>query len=68
MDNKSSTSDGAPMTLDPASGGSLQPMPPLEALSEVVVMPDPEALAREAAQRFSELVREAAGSRGRFLP
>jgi 6-phosphogluconolactonase len=34
--------------------------------AEIVVVPDVEALAREAAQRFVELAREAAGSRGRF--
>lgn len=34
--------------------------------AEIVVVPDAEALAREAAQRFADLAREAAGSRGRF--
>jgi 6-phosphogluconolactonase len=34
--------------------------------AEIVVVPDAEALAREAAQRFTDLAREAAGSRGRF--
>jgi 6-phosphogluconolactonase len=34
--------------------------------AEIVVLPDPEALAREAAQCFAELAREAAASRGRF--
>lgn len=34
--------------------------------AEIVVVPDAEALAREAAQRFVDLAREAAGSRGRF--
>jgi 6-phosphogluconolactonase len=34
--------------------------------AELVVLPDPEALAHEAARRFVELTREAAGSRGRF--
>ncbi len=34
--------------------------------AEVVVVPDGEALAREAAQRFTDLAREAAGSRERF--
>jgi len=33
---------------------------------ELVIVPDPEALAREAAQRFSDLDREAVESRGRF--
>lgn len=35
-------------------------------MNKIVVMPDPEALAHEAAKRFTELVQEAAGSRGRF--
>jgi 6-phosphogluconolactonase len=34
--------------------------------AEVVVLPDPGALAHEAARRFIALAREAAGSRGRF--
>jgi 6-phosphogluconolactonase len=34
--------------------------------AEIVVVADAEALAREAAQRFIDLAREAAGSRGRF--
>jgi 6-phosphogluconolactonase len=34
--------------------------------AEVVVLPDPGALAHEAARRFVSLAREAAGSRGRF--
>jgi 6-phosphogluconolactonase len=34
--------------------------------AEIVIVPDAEALAREAAQRFVQLAREAAGSRGRF--
>ncbi len=34
--------------------------------AEIVVVPDGEALAREAAQRFAHLAREAAGSRERF--
>jgi len=34
--------------------------------AEIVIMPDPEALAREAAQRFKTLALEAAESRGRF--
>lgn len=34
--------------------------------AEIVVMPDPEALAREAVQRFNKLALEAVESRGRF--
>lgn len=34
--------------------------------AEVVILPDPEALAHEAARRFVALAREAAGSRERF--
>jgi 6-phosphogluconolactonase len=34
--------------------------------AEIVIVPDPEALAREAGRRFVALAREAAGSRGRF--
>lgn len=34
--------------------------------AEIVILPDPEALAHEAARRFVALSREAAGSRGRF--
>lgn len=34
--------------------------------AEVVIVPDPQALASEAAQRIAGLAREAAGSRGRF--
>jgi 6-phosphogluconolactonase len=34
--------------------------------AEIVIVPDAEALAREAARRFADLAREAAGSRGRF--
>ena len=33
---------------------------------EVVILPDPEALAHEAARRIVDLSREASGSRGRF--
>jgi len=33
---------------------------------EIVIVPDPEAMAHEAARRFVALSREAAGSRGRF--
>ncbi len=33
---------------------------------EIVIFPDPPALAREAARRFTDLAREAAESRGRF--
>jgi 6-phosphogluconolactonase len=35
-------------------------------MNNVVVVPDPKALTHEAAKRFTELVQEAAGSRGRF--
>jgi 6-phosphogluconolactonase len=35
-------------------------------LPDVIIMPDPAALAREAAQCFAKLVQEAIGSRGRF--
>jgi 6-phosphogluconolactonase len=38
----------------------------MEDKAEVTVLVDPEALARQAAQRFAELAREAAASRGRF--
>ena len=34
--------------------------------AEIVVLPDPDVLAHEAARRFVALAREAAGSRGRF--
>ncbi len=34
--------------------------------AEFVILPDPEALALEAARRFVDLSREASGSRGRF--
>lgn len=34
--------------------------------AEIVILPDAQALAREAAQRFADLAREAAESRGRF--
>ena len=34
--------------------------------AEIVVVPDPEVLAREAAQRFADLAREAVEFRGRF--
>ncbi len=34
--------------------------------AEVVIVPDPKALAHEAAERFAHLAREAAESRGRF--
>ena len=34
--------------------------------AEFVILPDPEALAHEAARRFVDLSREASGSRGRF--
>jgi 6-phosphogluconolactonase len=37
-----------------------------ELVNNIVVLPDPEALAHETAKWFAELVREAAGSRGRF--
>jgi 6-phosphogluconolactonase len=33
---------------------------------EIVIFPDPPALAREAAQRFTDLAQEAVASRGRF--
>jgi 6-phosphogluconolactonase len=34
--------------------------------AEIMILPDPDALAHEAARRFVSLSREAAGSRGRF--
>ncbi|MGD8902727.1 MAG: 6-phosphogluconolactonase [Anaerolineae bacterium] len=34
--------------------------------AEIAILPDPDALAHEAARRFVALAREAAGSRGRF--
>ena len=34
--------------------------------AEILILPDPEAVAREAARRFVALSRDAAGSRGRF--
>ena len=38
----------------------------MEDKAEVIVLPDAEALAHEAARRFAELARESAASRGRF--
>lgn len=60
MDNLATPSDGVAMPGELALGGDLQSLP------DVIIMPDPATLARQAGRSLAKLVQEAIGSRGRF--